>query len=180
MNGSKTIALAALAVASLLPAVGVRAESCGPAGCARVGYIFLPDTRLRPADAPASFEIGGRQCAPPEGVQTFDVPGLPPVNEIAMLKADRKPLLTEPEIEGEVDAFQPPHLDPAKGVAGCAAEWHEPDGDTVLQKGAKVRILGYRTFVGHATVMRPVAELVPQAHTDSYPQQLLFALVAVQ
>ena len=104
-------------------------------------YVFIPNP------FPGGYIFGTQRCKGPVDSQTFIGADLPNANEIVALKADRG-TCREQDIDRERDQFQPPFVDVAKAVEGCQVEWHEPNAQ-VLQAGSKLRILGYRTFVGH-------------------------------
>jgi hypothetical protein len=140
-------------------------------------YVFIPNP------FPGGYIFGTQRCKGPVDSQTFIGADLPNANEIVALKADRG-TCREQDIDRERDQFQPPFVDVAKAVEGCQVEWHEPNAQ-VLQAGSKLRILGYRTFVGHHSQLWPAVNLPNlnykvAAEVKTNPQQLLFALVAVE
>jgi len=164
------------AICFLLVHGEARAERCEMVGCPGIYYIFLPDE----GHGPIIFQSGRQRCTPAEDVQTFVEPGLPAVNAIATLKQDNRGLYSEVGIEGQIDQFQPPSVDPeSNSRTGCVVRWSEPEyPEGSPESGTKLRILGYRTFLGHRTVTWPATAQGP-SETRTNPQQLLFALVTL-
>ncbi len=178
-DGRGWIALARVVLLSLaIPIAGASAEPCRMVGCAnQVFYIFMPDANLTP-ETDAAFNFMGTHCKSPDSSQTFVRKGLPAVNEVATLKAEGRWVYTQQQLEAEIDLFQPLGAD-RSSTEDCAIIWKAPDGGGSLDPGMKLRVLGYRTFVGHRRLESSGAPgALYQAAT--YPEQLLFAMVLVE
>jgi hypothetical protein len=168
MTGSLIGAIAwSLAAAS-------HAESCGMNGCYVPGYIFLPDPNFE-LKRPIPNTLNGMPCASAEDAQTFAKPGLPLVNETVTIKARDKHIFFEPLDVNERAVFAPvePHF--AADKRSCSADWREPEGWRI-EPGTRVRILGYRTFVGQRT-RTGTDPKTGRPYTLKTPHQILFAFV---
>ncbi len=167
-----------LAIFLVLTAAGARADPCRLVGCAnQVFYIFLPDANLMPETHSVS-DASGKHCKSPDNSQTFEHRGLPGVGEVATLRADSRWVYTEAQIEEEIELFQPLGADRGS-TEDCSILWKAPDGGGSLDPGMKLRVLGYRTFVGRHTVESGSA-LGGLNQATTYPEQLLFAMVLVE
>lgn len=158
-------------LATLVSASEAQAGMCRMTGC-ELGYIFLPTVYASP-----TYLLGNHKCSFSGDLHTFVEDPLPMVNQIVTMKASRKGLFTEQEIEASLDEFQPPYVDTFESNGECVAKWKEPGDGSFLVAGDKVRILGYRTFVGHHT--RPGPRLVEglEPKPITFPWQLMFILV---
>jgi hypothetical protein len=157
-----TAALAILSVGFVLPQAG-HAEYCWMVGCAgRVGYVYLPAQFYKPS-GDLSYSLVEHDCAGASKVSPFETQGLPDVNSVATLSNPGTLLLVEGNIEAHLSSF--PQISITKTSGGdCEADLPPFDvpGDP-MRAGAKVRILGYRTFISET----------------NQTGQLLFALVLV-
>lgn len=158
----RAVMLVVLYVLMLSRAHVANAEDCAFIGCVGdIGYVFIPWTQQRPSD-----QITQDGVSFPNDHRVFEELGIPLVNEIVALFQDTR-LFWQSQVEGFVTLEEfsdarilfdsnrrPKQLFPGK----------VPEGGIVMDKGAKVRILGYRVF---------------SSRTGIYGQ-LLFALIRVE
>jgi hypothetical protein len=162
------ISMAVFLSCSLVPAF---AEYCSMIGCrGEVGYVFLPGDPYVVKNK--HFFRNRQECALPKGDNPFGTVDLPEVNATVSV-ARLSNLLTDQDIEKNLGAFGSDDMEPTGNGAECRVTWKEPELGNLLDAGIKVRILGYRTFVGHRTVTGDV-------RTVTFDTQLLFALVIVE
>jgi hypothetical protein len=151
-----------------LSASAADAEYCSMMGCrGDIGYVFLPaDGRYY-----GKFKYGDYECSLPDDYDPFGGNRLPAVSSVVSIKSFTS-FYDETELTRKIDQFRP--LDVEKIVPGkkCAASWAQPDGGMQINSSTQVRILGYRTFIGHIRTIR-------EKRTDVYERQLLFALIQV-
>jgi hypothetical protein len=158
-----------------------KAEDCKSNGCQGiVGYVFLP-LRGFELKGPAIFSLGAHvSCEPEADSDPFGGTRLPVINSIQSIQ-NATVLFTEQEIQETLDKFRPEYAERTNSGSSCRVIWKQPGPDAEigdisigigLGKGATVRMLGYRTFVGHYSVKGT-------AQTVTFPQQLLFAMVLV-
>jgi hypothetical protein len=167
----KAVMFAAL-VSSLLFIAGksATAEDCESVGCkGSVAYIFLP-LRGFEMPKPSTFSLSaGVECVRGND-NPFGGTGLPAINAIQTIHNPTR-LIDELDVQRHLDEFQPEHAEKTSPNS-CHVVWNQPDEGNGLGVGAAVRILGYRTFVGHYVVKGT-------GRAATFPQQLLFAMVLV-
>jgi len=167
-------AIFAALILSILSLTGknVSAEDCAALGCSgTVAYVFLPQ-RAFEMPKPSTFSLGaGTECVPGND-NPFGGTRLPAINTVQTIRNPTR-LVDERDIQEHLDEFQPERAE-RTSPNSCRVVWSQPEEGNGLGAGAGagVRILGYRTFVGHQTVKGTV-------RTVTFPQQLLFAMVLV-
>lgn len=172
---SKIIAYNTLALALLAALMGIpraSAEECSMIGCTgEVGYVYLPGGIFNGKQV--VYHLGGRVCPAVQGFSPFGSTLLPAVNSIVSISGAPRGLYTEPEIEQSIRAFRAGVPLQGDSDRPCQAGWSEPTNiGMIIRAGVEVRILGYRTFTQHRTVVGTV-------RTGVLTEQLLFALVVV-
>jgi len=165
-------AIFAALILSILSLTGknVSAEDCAALGCSgTVAYVFLPQ-RAFEMPKPSTFSLGaGTECVPGND-NPFGGTRLPAINTVQTIRNPTR-LVDERDIQEHLDEFQPERAE-RTSPNSCRVVWSQPEEGNGLGAGAGVRILGYRTFVGHQTVKGTV-------RTVTFSQQLLFAMVLV-
>ncbi|MDR3533371.1 MAG: hypothetical protein P4L90_22790 [Rhodopila sp.] len=150
------------------------AEYCWMIGCVgRVGYVYLPSPQY-PPDAHGHYQLDGHECAAPEIEQPFHE-GFPDVNTVATVASQGTQLLTQDDIERHLGSFQGPSIEQTDN-GGCRGVWRPPadlSGDP-MKTGAKVKILGYRTFINQ------IGRAGRHDSIATSHEQILFALVLVE
>ena len=158
----RAVIVVVLYVLMLSRAPVANAESCAFIGCVGdIGYVFIPWTQQRPSD-----QIIQNGVSFPNDHRVFEELGIPLVNEVVTLFQDNR-LFWQSQVEGfvKLDEFSDARLlfdsnrRPKELFAGKV-----PEGGILMDKGAKVRILGYKVFSSRA---------------GTYGQ-LLFALIRVE
>ncbi|WP_207483885.1 hypothetical protein [Arenibaculum pallidiluteum] len=148
----------------MIPANAI-AEYCWMIGCVgRVGYVFLPSTQFVSDWNTERASISYTDCEAPNRWHVFEEPGLPLVNSTVTLAWDMTPLLGADEIPLSEEQLRqsPLYLDPV--TRECRERDVRFEGAYPMQKGAKLRILGY-TAVGPDPALSNVYALV-QVLTD--------------
>src|SRR5208282_4227537 len=151
----------------------VKAENCWMIGCVgRIGYVYLPTSGY----PPSHYTFNGRDCGRPQhDGWPFQSDTLPDVNSIVTISNDGAGLLTEDMIQTHLGSFQGVSIVDNNAGDGCQAVIPRPTDVSVdpMHPGAKVKILGYRTFVSQVSEQRMLSG------TTSH-NQILFALVLVE
>jgi hypothetical protein len=120
-----------------------QAENCWMAGCVGlIGYVYLPVRDTYPRDV----VIG---CKETPQFSPFGNKSLPDVNSVVTNEIGGTYIYSAGQIERQVKDFL--RISIKTGVGGCEAELPiskpAPLGN-VMRQGARVKILGYRTFHG--------------------------------
>jgi hypothetical protein len=170
----RTLIAATTMLGWIMPLNPTQAENCWMIGCTnRIGYIFVP-TQLFPSDGHVHYRLDGKECSYPTNDHPLGKDRLPDVNSIVPISVDRTLLLTQEAIHAHLGSFQAVTVERNDDGSDCRAVWREPvdvPGDA-LKAGAKVKILGFRTFVNVRTASGPMGDA-------TYHEQILFALVLV-
>jgi hypothetical protein len=159
--------LCGLSLAMSIASTGARSENCWMVGCVgTVGYIYLPtvpDPELKQVS----------RCTPSKEAKIFNESYIPDVNAIVSVAWSGTQLIDERAIENFNVSF--PSVSTTTDETGCHQTWMQLSdriGSPMLA-AAKVRILGYRTFivnVGSTAMQGPTVQKA----------QGLFALVLVE
>ena len=151
------VLLTAFSVGTLFPQKG-SAEKCWMVGCVgMIGYVYIPATQVWP------FLIDTPFCSEASKFFPFQTKGLPDVNSTVTINGAL--LLSEGYIEKHPDDFPLVYIDVTH--MPCHAELQPSDLQGMEMKGgAKVRILGYRSFVNSANLYADLMFALVQIVTD--------------
>jgi hypothetical protein len=174
MRRSTRFILIAILAALIAPASHAGAEPCWATGCnGLVGYIFLPSRYYPGTNRTVHFTLGHQDCTGPVDDRPFGETAPPDVNATVSVAVSGTPVYSAVDISQQLASFRPIDIEQDTNGDGCKVTWTRFPGGMKLDAGAKVRILGYQTFVGqHSDVGTSGAITVND--------QLLFALVLVE
>ena len=168
-----------LAIAGILSflfhASRVEAENCWMVGCGgRVGYVFMPDD-LYPLAGGIHYQMYRRECTPPPNGNPFGDNNFPDINSVQAIVIDNTSLLEEGDIISHLGSFPPVSIvrDDDSGQCQAVRKLPRDVGGSAMMAGARVKVLGYRTFVSQRSE-------TGSAGTVTRHEQILFALVLVQ
>lgn len=157
---------------AVLTATGANAEKCRMTGCrGSVGYVFM-HSRTFGEQQPTQFRLDAQTQCRDTDENPFGGRKLPLVNDVAQLRADAN-LYEEVDIQKNLSAFRLEFPKRIGAEKACRVDWNQPHAARTMETGAKLRILGYRTFSNELVIKGGVRD----THA---PQQLLFVLVLVE